>query len=81
MFPTLRHGQDLLCFNWAYVFSKPKAGEMVVIRHHGKEIVKRIQKCDGRSIFVMGDNVKESIDSRSFGPLDKSQIIGKIIWP
>jgi len=34
--------------------------------------------------FVMGDNRVESRDSRSFGPIDKEQIIGKAatrIWP
>jgi len=34
--------------------------------------------------FVMGDNREDSNDSRSFGVIDKSQIIGKpflIIWP
>jgi signal peptidase I len=36
------------------------------------------------SIFVLGDNRGESDDSRSFGPIGESSIIGKalfIIWP
>ncbi|MCX7832348.1 MAG: signal peptidase I [Actinobacteria bacterium] len=35
-------------------------------------------------VFVMGDNRPNSLDSRSFGPISKSKIIGKafmIYWP
>ncbi|OGE18712.1 hypothetical protein A3J19_03400 [Candidatus Daviesbacteria bacterium RIFCSPLOWO2_02_FULL_41_8] len=88
MLSTLKPGQDVLVFTWAYIFSKPKVGDLVVIKNQGKEMVKRIQKCDGRQFFVMGDNKqvcrccgkKESTDSRSFGPVDISEIIGKVIF-
>jgi signal peptidase I len=36
------------------------------------------------SVFVLGDNRAESVDSRSFGPIRQSAIIGKavlVIWP
>ncbi len=79
MLPTLKPGQDILCFNWAYIFSKPKIGDIVVIRHQEKDMIKRIQKCDDRQFFVTGDNKKGSTDSRSFGAIDKSEIIGKVI--
>ncbi len=79
MLPTLKPGQDVLCFNWAYIFSKPKKGDIVVIRHQGKEIIKRIQKVHDREYFVEGDNKEESVDSRNFGPIEKQEIIGKVI--
>ena len=81
MLPTLKPGQDILCFNWAYFFSKPKKGDVVVFRKNGKDMIKRIQKLLDREVFVQGDNGKESTDSRNFGPVDKSQLVGKIIWP
>lgn len=34
--------------------------------------------------YMMGDNAKDSIDSRAFGPVGKEQVIGKvrlILWP
>jgi signal peptidase I len=36
------------------------------------------------SIYVMGDNRPESMDSRSFGPVEVSNIVGKLVmrvWP
>ncbi len=80
MLPTLRPEQDVLCFNWAYIFSKPKTGDIVVIKVNGKEMVKRIQTSVDRHIFVIGDNKRESTDSRKFGPISVDKIIGKVIW-
>lgn len=80
MLPTLKSDQEVLCFNWAYFFSKPKIGDIVVIKHQGKEMIKRVKMYDGRGIFVVGDNFRESVDSRSLGLINGLQIIGKIIW-
>lgn len=79
MEPTLKMGQEVLCFNWAYIFIQPKVGDIVVVKVNGKEMVKRIQKVDGRRIFIMGDNKKDSLDSRELGWIDKKNLIGKVI--
>ncbi|MBI3109537.1 S26 family signal peptidase [Candidatus Daviesbacteria bacterium] len=76
MLPTLKEGQEVLTFNW----SRPKKGDVVVIKHDDKEMVKRIQKIDGNLRYVMGDNRQESTDSRHFGSINKSQIVGKVIY-
>lgn len=76
MLPTLKEGQEILTFNW----SKPKIGDVVVIKHENKEMIKRIEKMAKDKFFVLGDNEKESTDSRHFGPIDKSQILGKVIY-
>lgn len=34
---------------------------------------------DGKEIFVSGDNRPESLDSRTFGPIQTNQIVGKLI--
>jgi|SRR3990170_1151410 len=81
MLPTLKPGQDVLVFNWAYVFSRPKVGDIVVIKKNGADIVKRIgQITSDRNIFVQGDNTNESTDSRSFGQIKRSEIVGKVIF-
>lgn len=77
MEPTLKPGQDLLVFNW---FVHSKVGDLIVFKKDDKEIIKRIKKMEGEEAWVEGDNEKGSTDSRSFGPIRKSQIIGKVIW-
>lgn len=76
MLPVLKPGQIVLVWCW---FFKPKVGDIVVIKHNNKEIIKRIQKINVREYFIEGDNKQSSTDSRSFGPIDKSKIIGKVI--
>lgn len=76
MLPILKPGQDVLVWCW---FIKPKVGAIVAVKVNGKDMVKRIQKVEGRRIFVTGDNKKMSTDSRSFGWIDKKDISGKLI--
>lgn len=43
-----------------------------------------VQTVAAKKIFVMGDNRSESFDSRSFGPISESLIVGRafaIVWP
>jgi|SRR3989344_5298080 len=77
MFPTLEEGQDVLSINW---FFNPKVGDIVVIKKFGREMVKRITKISRSEVFVEGDNVKESTDSRDFGPVKMENVIGKVVY-
>lgn len=77
MLPVLKAGQEVLVWSWFY---EPKVGDIVVVSKNGKDIVKRIRKVSDRKYFVEGDNKKESTDSRSFGGIDKSELIGKVVF-
>ncbi len=79
MLPTYKPGQQVLSFNWGYLFNKPKVGDIVVLEQGGKKMIKRVKKIRSDEIFVLGDNEKMSTDSRTFGWIKKSQIIGKNI--
>lgn len=80
MLPTLKMGQDVLVFNCAYIFSKPKVGDIVVVKVNGEEMVKRLHKVDDRTVNVKGDNEEDSLDSKNFGSIKVSDIIGKVVW-
>ncbi len=80
MFPTLKPNQDILSFNWAYFRRKPQVGDIVIVKVKGREIVKRVTKILDGEFWIEGDNKKMSTDSESFGPISRTQIIGKVIW-
>jgi nickel-type superoxide dismutase maturation protease len=79
MEPALKHNQIVVASSLPYFFGKPQAGDIVVLSH-GKCIIKRIINVKENEIFVVGDNDKESTDSRNFGWLNKRKIIGKVIY-
>lgn len=78
MLPALKPGQKVLCFNWSYLFCKPKVGNIVAVKLKERKIIKRLSKVGREGFFLEGDNKEESHDSRNFGPVKRSQIIGKI---
>jgi nickel-type superoxide dismutase maturation protease len=60
---------------------RPKAGKVVIIQHEGKEKIKRIAKVDAYQVYVLGDNLAASTDSRHYGWIDMSDVVATIIWP
>lgn len=79
MLPTLKPGDEVLTFDWFYLFSNHKVGDLVVIKTDDIEMIKRIHKTSKQMVYVLGDNKKDSTDSRSFGWLDKKMIVGKVV--
>lgn len=82
MEPTILDGETVLVSSIPYLFSKPKINDIVAFRKKktGKIFIKRIADIDKGKYFVKGDNEKDSVDSRSFGWIDKKEIIGKVIY-
>jgi nickel-type superoxide dismutase maturation protease len=81
MYPTLSDGQIVLVNRLAYWFATPKTRDIVAVSdpRDGKILIKRITKIEGKQYFVQGDNKKASTDSRVFGMIEKSDILGKVI--
>jgi signal peptidase I len=86
MEPAFRSGDRLLVNRLAYRTSDPRAGEVVVLRdpeRDGQVLLKRVAKAADQAdpgpsrIYVLGDNAAESRDSRTFGAVDRAQIIGR----
>lgn len=76
MEPFLKGGDRLFASN----FSKPKKGDVVIIRRGSKEIVKRVGHVKGDLFYVLGDNPGNSEDSRDFGFISRKEIIGKVLF-
>jgi len=83
MRPTLEPGDWCIAVRNRRV----RPGQVVVLRRpdrSGLEVVKRIAQGDGGGWFVVGDNPPVSTDSRQFGPVAPSAILGRVLlvyWP
>ena len=77
MQPFLDEGNRVVVFRWAYLFSKPKIGDVVVFRGSGKGYIKRIVAAKGGLFSVKGDNEKDSL---KMSPIGKNSIIGRVIF-
>lgn len=60
-----------------------KPGQVVILEHHGKEKIKRIERLDtvNKRLFVIGDNLPASSDSRHFGWITTKSVRGHVVWP
>ena len=74
MEPNLHDGQWLIINR----VSRPKVGDVVGFRYGNTELIKRIIRPEGDSWWVEGDNKEQSTDSRSFGAIPKSVVVGKV---
>jgi signal peptidase I len=80
MEPLIKNGQSVLISKIPYFFSEPGVKEIVAFNYQGKILIKRIVKKVGTKYFLAGDNLKDSLDSRSFGFVSKDYILGKVIY-
>ncbi|MCH8850829.1 MAG: nickel-type superoxide dismutase maturation protease [Chloroflexi bacterium] len=81
MAPSVSPGERVFVIKAAYWFGKPMPGDLVVLRDPRKPerlLIKRIDEAHGNSFEVAGDNVDASTDSRTFGPVPASLILGKV---
>lgn len=82
MVPMLHPGDEILIDPFAYLKSLPKVGDIVVATHPQKDrlfIVKRIAAIDSHDkCFLTGDNLAVSTDSRQWGAIAVTELIGKV---
>jgi nickel-type superoxide dismutase maturation protease len=83
MEPSLRQGDHVLVWQWAYRWRPPAAGDVVVLRDpdDGRRIlIKRVAvDSDENGVYVLGDNAVASRDSRTFGAVPPGSILGKAL--
>ena len=82
LYPEYRDGDYVLTARVPFPSGKIKSGNVIVFRQpvHGL-LVKRVQEVldDGSAYEVRGTQI-DSTDSRNFGPVPISQVLGKVIW-
>jgi nickel-type superoxide dismutase maturation protease len=80
MEPTIVAGDTVLVNRMSYLFRHPQKNDVVALHdpRDGKILIKRITKRSGTKFFVKGDNKNSSTDSRVFGMIGKSAIVGKV---
>ncbi|HEX7456163.1 MAG TPA: signal peptidase I [Candidatus Nanoarchaeia archaeon] len=83
MEPTFREGDRVLINTFAYLFSKPKPGDIIAFQlpsQRDKILLKRIEGVIGdNQYFIAGFNKVDSQDSRHFGPIHHKQVLGKFL--
>lgn len=57
----------------------PGAGDIALARRGDAEIIKRVSRIEGDGYYLVGDNSFESTDSRHYGFVSKSDILGTIM--
>jgi nickel-type superoxide dismutase maturation protease len=83
MWPTLVPGDRLLVVRTRRV----RRGDLVAVpdpRERGRTIVKRVALVERDAVTVVGDNAGASTDSRVFGPVDRRDLRGRVVyryWP
>ena len=86
--PFFQSGDYVLVVKIPAVLKRVKPGDVVVFRQPGYgTLIKRIESITPRSsispdlqeIYVLGTH-PESTDSRTFGPVQRAALIGKVIW-
>jgi nickel-type superoxide dismutase maturation protease len=82
MLPILQPGDEILLNLHAYRKHSPQVGDIIVTMHplqSNLAIVKRIIVINGHDgYFVTGDNSEASTDSRHWGTIKFSDIMGKV---
>lgn len=82
MEPKFKKGEIIFVNRFFYFFKNPKIKDIVALKdplNKARYIIKYISKIKREKYFVLGFNLKNSIDSRSFGWVEKKYIIGKVI--
>lgn len=78
MVPTLPPGTYVVAFRW---LRKPKVDSVIIFEHEGKEKIKRLQAVRDDEMYVVGDHIETSTDSRHFGWLPVTYWRARVVWP
>lgn len=78
MLPTFRSG-DWLLVAWGGGFA---LGDVIVVEREerpGVFLIKRLERIEGGKFWVEGDNKSISTDSREWGLISKTEVVGRVV--
>jgi nickel-type superoxide dismutase maturation protease len=79
--PEFQHGDFVLVSKIPYLFSSPTEGDIVAFRQPGYGLlIKRIQAINPEGGVMVSGNHPDSVDSRVFGAVRPTDLLGKVIW-
>jgi len=86
MLPALHDGQLLIVEMLSYRRRDPRPGEVVIFTTaSGRTLIKRVARLTtAGAVYVLGDNAAESNDSRRFGAVPRTALMGRAVfcyWP
>ncbi len=85
MEPTLSAGDHLIVVRLPVAWPL-HPGDLVALRDprvaggRGPVLVKRVVRADGAGVEVRGDNAARSTDSRTFGPVPRTLVLGRAVY-
>ena len=79
MEPQYQENDSVIVSFLPLLLGKPKKGDVVVFEKFNRIYIKRIGKIEEDKYFLVGDNKKDSNDSRRFGLVSRKQIKGKVL--
>jgi signal peptidase I len=80
--PVYRDGDFVLVSKIPILFGRLKTGDVVIIKHKAYGLlIKMVERMDltADRIYVVGLH-DDSVDSRTFGPVGKKDLAGKVFW-
>lgn len=77
MEPKIKDGSFFISSSLPYFFKNPKIDELIIFKNSEKLIVKKIDKISENKYFISGIN---KLDSQSFSPIVRDEILAKVIW-
>jgi nickel-type superoxide dismutase maturation protease len=80
MEPVLRAGDWLVI---SRLSRPPRVGEIVLVRDPRDPehlLLKRVASVEGGACTVLGDHPEESTDSRTFGPVQLANVLGRAVF-
>lgn len=81
MLPLLQPGDEVLYAPKVYQTQAPQIGDVVIARHPVQAsliMIKRVAAIENQQCWLLGDNRVESTDSRSFGWVNASCLLGRV---